>query len=109
MISYTVPIILLVLSVGLFIGGVMWGKKYGDLGAHNNVDCMKYGAKTCKGDKTCCVIWKDGSCRKGKIQGDACVAKGHAGPAFLVFGGLGLFVAFIVVLIVSIVQHHRKK
>ena len=50
---------------------------------------------SCQNDSTCCGVWHNGSCLKGKVSGNTCTAGGNAKSVLtfiLIIAGIALIV-----------------
>jgi len=65
-------------------------------------DCVQ---SLCGSDDKCCVLWTDGVCRKGHIEGKMCVAKGDVMP--LIFLALG--VVFLISVFFFVFRSHNTQ
>lgn len=103
--KYLTPVLLLLFSIVALVAGTM-------IFEHSNVfshiktaaDCSDKSKlpMKCQNDPKCCAIWHNGMCLQGSVDGDACVSKSTALPLLLYILALGLFVSFIVTLVMKI-------
>ena len=108
MLSYWVPVIFLLASIISWVGAVLWLDKYSVKNISDQEKCIGPDAqnKYCGQDKNCCLIWDNGTCVKGKSDGNGvCVGGGHVGPLILAIIGIILFITFIVTLVMAIKSH----
>lgn len=103
-IHWIVPLSLFMVSIGGFIGAVMWVNTYTYPHIDNEKDCNDKSRQVNSKDSTECAVWDDKGkiCRKGHVEDNKCESKGHVGPLILTIVSILLFIAFIVTLVMFI-------
>jgi hypothetical protein len=102
-----VPLLLLALSIGTFIGAALYVRTLEFPHLTNERDCSNRAKlpKSCQDNKNCCGVWDASlkACRKGTlVDGMECRSERSVGPLAIVGVGVVLFVAFIVTLVMAL-------
>jgi len=98
-----ISIVLFLIAVALITTALLIMKKDTFSQYKNAQDCNAYISGSAQG--SACGVWDGNECRKGKITGLGCEAKGNAVPLLLAVVGAIAFITSIIFL----VMHFRSK
>jgi hypothetical protein len=109
-ISYWYPITLLIITIVLgIIASFTFNKELIGI-RESECGTQSTNNKNCKEDKQCCTMWNDGKCYIGKSKylGE-CELSSSMISRVISWLTLSFGASFIIILIISIVQHTSKK
>lgn len=99
--NIVIAIVFLVISISMFIGGILLANSnYSD--AKNQTDCETRNGKSCG-------IWMNNKqCRKGKVDGATCESTGNVIPLILIIFSVIFFLLSIFFFIRGFMLKHHK-